>query len=629
VSVHLLLVDDNPDDRALVRREIERVLAEVRIDEAGDAETFSSLLAGAETPWDVVVTDYELRWATGMDVFRRLRERWPDLPVILFTASGNEELAVQALKEGIDDYITKTPRHYGRVPYAVRACAERRRQTRAAEASLEALRRREAQLQLAMDAGAMAAWQLDLEGGRIILDGRSEGPFAGAGGPTAIADFQAGVHVEDRPAVQAALDAAAAGEARLQAVFRTALRGEERWLSARAVAGGPAMRNRWIGVVQDVTEAKRLEAQLRAADREKDEFIAMLAHELRNPLAPLGYVARLIGPGAPEEQLVRAQVMIERQVAVMARLLEDLLDVSQLTRHRVELQKSVLDLRDVIADAAEDAQVAVEQAGHRLTVSLPAEPVWVDGDRVRLQEILDNLVNNAVKFTPPPGTLVLTLTAEAGEAVLVVEDSGVGLESDMLERIFQPFVQARQSPTQPHRGLGIGLAVVRRLAQAHGGRVRARSAGAGRGSAFELRLPIAAAPAPAAAATATLPGPARQVLRVLVADDEVDMAESLRDLLELEGHAVSIAFDGATAIERAGPLQPEVMVLDVGMPNGSGDTVARWVRAQPWGASVKLIAVTGWGRDEDRRRTADAGFDLHLVKPVDVEQLLQALATAR
>ena len=621
--LHLLLIDDNPDDRALVLREIQKVLADARVDQVGERVTFEALTAQPELPWDVVVTDYQLRWSTGMEVFRSLRERRPDLPVILFTASGSEELAVQALKEGVDDYITKTPRHYGRVPYAIRACAERRQQKRDADAAAAALRAREAHLQLAMDAGAMTAWQLDLASGLILLDGRENGPFGGARAVSAT-EVLASVHTEDRDRMRATWDQARVTGARFEIEFRMLMGEKERWLRASAIRGGAMVDDRWVGVVQDVTRAKRTEAQLRSADREKNEFIAMLAHELRNPLAPLRYLGQLLAQRPDTAQLERAREIIERQVGVMARLLDDLLDVSQLTYLQPVIRAEPLDLGEVVRHAAADAAPALVH--HRFTLSVPSAPVRIEGDRVRLQEILQNLIDNAVKFTPAGGSINLRLETSERHAVLVLQDSGIGVDPELIERIFAPFVQARASATEPHRGLGLGLAVVQKLVQAHGGTVRARSGGSAQGFTIEIHLPLSTQATAEPTRASPVSGSPTGGLRVLVADDEQDLAETLRDLLGLEGHEVILAYDGASAIAAAESFRPQVMVLDIGMPNGSGDAVAQWVRQQPWGAEVKLIAVTGWGRSEDRDRTQRAGFDLHLVKPVGARLLIEAVA---
>ncbi|WP_157991378.1 hybrid sensor histidine kinase/response regulator [Caldimonas tepidiphila] len=628
--LRILLVDDNPDDRALALREIRKVLPAAVVDEVGDGERLDALIAsGAD--WDVAVTDYLLRWSTGLEVFDRLRRERPGLPVIMFTASGSEEIAVAALKQGLDDYITKTAKHYGRIPYAVRACAERRRRRREAEAASAALRQHKAMLQLAMEAAALEAWEHDLETGSTVLHGRSEQVFDGIRREMGLERLLGYLHPEDHDRVRAQFLAAAAGVARFDAEFRVLPQGRERWLRATAIVDAGEGRRRLVGVIEDITRRKRQEQQLREADRQKDQFIATLAHELRNPLAPIRYVAHLLQPGAPESSVVRAREVIERQSALMGRLLDDLLDVSRITLNRIELRRERLDLREVLGRAVEDIRPLADASGHALSLAQPAAALWVDGDEVRLHEIVDNLLHNAIKFTPRGGRLSLALGHEGGDAVLCVLDNGVGIVPDMLERVFEPFVQVSAGPgAASPGGLGIGLAVVKRLVALHGGEIEARSAGLGQGAEFVVRLPLSEAPAAAPSATGEVAAEASwRKPRVLVADDQPDAAESLALVLELQGHAVLTAFDGLQAQRVAERERPEVMVLDIGMPGLGGDELARWVRSQPWGAGVHLVAVTGWGRDEDRRRLREAGFDAHLVKPVDVDELLQAVERRR
>jgi PAS domain S-box-containing protein len=385
-----------------------------------------------------------------------------------------------------------------------------------------------------------------------------------------------------------------------------------------------------IGVASDIDASKRAEESMREADRKKDAFIATLAHELRNPLAPIRNAVRLLrrqGPADPELQ--RCRDIIDRQVAQMAHLLDDLLDVSRITQGRLALRREPLDLAQVVEHALEIAQPVVEARGHALTVRRPDQTLVVDGDLTRLAQIFSNLLINAAKYTPDGGQIMLAVAQEAGDVVVRVRDNGAGIAADHLLQVFEMFSRGKSAEVSAQDGLGIGLSLVKGLVELHGGSVSASSGGAGQGSEFLVRLPLAGAmlPTPRAPASyqdADLPAP-RKSLRVLVADDSVDIADTMQMLLELEGFDVEVAYDGEQALERAASFLPDVMLCDLGMPRMNGYEVARRLRAQPWGAHLTLIAQTGWGHESDRRRTREAGFDHHMVKPVDPNALCELL----
>jgi PAS domain S-box-containing protein len=379
-----------------------------------------------------------------------------------------------------------------------------------------------------------------------------------------------------------------------------------------------------IGAHVDVTNFKRVQAALEEADRRKDEFLATLAHELRNPLAPIRYSARLLRPEAPPATIAQVRETIERQSTQMARLLDDLLDVSRITRNVIELKREALDLRQAVEDSVEVARPLIDAVHHRLVLSLPGKPVWVEADRTRLSQIISNLLQNAAKYTDPGGRIEVWVEQLPEEALLRVRDTGVGIAPDMRERVFEIFSQVRRPGDGTRSGLGIGLAIVKRLVELHGGRIEVVSAGLGKGAEFLVHLPLATPQAGLPLNVVPLFGTGRR--RLLVVDDNRDAADSLAAMLRLSGHAVQVAYDGASAMTLAETARPDVIVLDLGMPQTSGYDVARWVRRQPWGGGVRLIALTGWGQDEDRRRTREAGFDLHLTKPVDPDRLVAVLA---
>jgi signal transduction histidine kinase len=381
-------------------------------------------------------------------------------------------------------------------------------------------------------------------------------------------------------------------------------------------------------VMRDLTERKRGEDALKEADRAKDEFLALLAHELRNPLAPLRTALEILRvPGASPDAMNRTREMMTRQLGNMVRLIDDLLDVGRITRGRVELRRERVALDSVLDLAVETSRPLIEAARHELIRTGPAKPVFLDADATRISQVVANLLNNAAKYMPDGGKIWLTSEAvrDGSEVVIRVRDNGVGIAPDMLPRVWGLFTQADRTLGRTQGGLGIGLTLVKSLIEMHGGSVEAHSAGLGHGSEFVVRLPTAPPPE-ALAGTATRPsGPGRS-LQILVVDDNVDGADSLQTLLCLQGHDARTAYDGPAALALAAEFCPEVVFLDIGLPGIDGYEVARRLRTQPGLAGTRLIALTGWGQDADRERSRQAGFDTHLVKPVDPTQLQSVLS---
>ena len=397
-------------------------------------------------------------------------------------------------------------------------------------------------------------------------------------------------------------------------------------------------RRYFTGIVRDITERKRLEDQLRQrvadlaeADRQKNDFLAMLSHELRNPLGPMRnalYIMKMAhsDPGVIGE----AQGMIERQLQQLVRLVDDLLDVSRIIRGKIDLRKERLDLAQVIRRAVETAQPVIDANGHELDVVVPQQPIWVMGDLIRLAQVLANLLTNAAKYTTKPGRIAVMLTQQGGDAVIAVKDQGEGIPPELLPRVFELFVQGDHTLARSQGGLGIGLTLVRRLIEMHNGQVAASSGGAGRGSEFTVRLPmlpqnIQASEAPQALARALRKGASK---RVLVVDDNVDAANSIAKILRLFGHDVRCVYDGPSALSEAQTYQPEVFVLDIGLPGMDGYQLAKRLRANDAFKRAPLIAVTGYGQDDDRARSREAGFNYHLTKPVDPEVLHDILTVS-
>jgi signal transduction histidine kinase/methanogenic corrinoid protein MtbC1/CheY-like chemotaxis protein len=377
-------------------------------------------------------------------------------------------------------------------------------------------------------------------------------------------------------------------------------------------------------------QLERLNERLVEADQRKNEFLAMLAHELRNPLAPLRNAAHLLQqPGLDQPFVERTGEMMGRQVQQLGRLVDDLLDLSRIARGKMQLRKEGVDLGQVARRAADASRPLVEARRHELTVSLPDSPVRLLADPTRLEQVLTNLLNNAARYTPEGGRIRLTAATEGNEAVVRVRDTGIGIPPEMLSRIFGLFAQVERAEERAGGGLGIGLSLVKSLTEMHGGRVEAHSAGPGQGSEFVVRWPLATEQAPAGVPAPTERAPAGEgAVRVLLVDDNVDAAESLAMLLRLRGHEVAVAYDGPAALRAAEARRPEVALLDIGLPSMDGYELARRLRPQPGLGRTVLVALTGWGQEEDRRRSAEAGFDHHLVKPVDLPELQRVLATA-
>jgi signal transduction histidine kinase len=388
----------------------------------------------------------------------------------------------------------------------------------------------------------------------------------------------------------------------------------------------------------EVAERARIELALKEADRHKDEFLAMLAHELRNPLAPIHNAVQLMHrQSLTDPQLTWSRDVIGRQLAHLTRLVDDLLDVSRITRGKINLSKEVIELETLMTRTVETVQPLIEDRGHKLTVEVPKGMLAVLGDPTRLVQALGNVLGNAAKYTERGGHITLAAAESGAELVIRVRDNGIGIPAELMPMIFNLFTQLDRTSGPPQSGLGIGLALVQRLVEMHGGSVTARSDGLGKGSEFSIRLPLfipetveSGQPLQQLSALeqsmTNAEGPARTQRRILVADDNNDALESLATLLQLSGHEVYTAANGAMALESAEQHRPEVALLDIGMPKMDGYEVARRIRAQPWGQRMTLVALTGWGQDSDRRRSQEAGFDSHLVKPLDLDKLTELLA---
>jgi PAS domain S-box-containing protein len=619
--LRLLLIDDNPHDRDLVTRALSQHFGPVTVLPARDSQEFERTMIEGE--FDAAIIDYELRWTTGIEALRRIKRSRPECPVLMFTASGSTEIAVEAMKEGLDDYVAKTPRHYARLPYALGACLDRRRAERdRAQLAAVVESSDDAIIGMAPD-GTVTTWN---DGAARLLGYTSQEILGQAIDRIIPADLW--------EAEKATLARIVRGE-RVDhyETIRVSKDGRTIPVSVRL---SPILNRdgRLIGIskiARDITERKQVEEAFRLADRRKDAFLATLAHELRNPLAPIRYATRLLEPGVPPQMASDARHMIDRQLAQMAHLLDDLLDVSRLTRGVLEIDYEQLDLREVIESAVASVRPLTEAARQEVTVSLPTEPLSVSGDAVRLAQIVGNLLHNATKYTPADGHITVTASSPNGEAVISVRDDGIGIASEALPTLFEVFVQLEAPGTRSAGGLGIGLSLARDLVRLHGGRIEAHSAGPGLGSEFIVRLPRAQetpALTEAVAAPEKVTALGASGICVLIVDDNVDAATSLSYVLALAGYQTAVAHDGKRALELAEKLHPSVVLLDIGLPSMSGHEVARRLRVAPWGQDMRLIAVTGWGHESDRAKSLEAGFDAHLTKPIDPEMLLRHIARA-
>jgi len=371
--------------------------------------------------------------------------------------------------------------------------------------------------------------------------------------------------------------------------------------------------------------ALETEQSLRNADRHKDEFLAMLAHELRNPMAPIGNGLEILAIAGDDPQL-REEVrsMMQRQFEHLVRLVDDLLDVSRIARGKIELRTEPMPLGSVVHRAVEAAQPLIDALGHRLDVQLPGKKLWIKADPVRMAQVVTNLLTNAARYTDAGGQITLGVREENGRAVVSVRDTGIGIAPEELVRVFDLFMQGNRGISRGHGGLGLGLTLVKSLVRMHGGEVEARSAGLGKGSEFLVRLPLIAAPELAdGEGEGCFTHPPR---RILVVDDNTDAGDSLARLLQLKQHAVNVARNGAEALQAAGRSRPEIAILDLGMPGMDGYELARQLRKLPGGESIVLVALTGWGGPRDRERTKAAGFDHHFVKPIAVDDLTAVTA---
>lgn len=505
-------------------------------------------------------------------------------------------------------------------------------------AAERALAESRARLDYAVRVAGVGFWYCDLPFEELVWDDRvKEHFFLPADVRVTVDMFYERIHEQDREATRAAIERSIEAHATFDTVYRTVdpASGAIKWIHALGGAaygpdGTPA---HFDGVTVDVTAQKldeqhlsRLNERLREQDRRKDEFLATLAHELRNPLAPLRTGLHLLELESDPSRASKTREMMDRQLEHLVRMVDDLLDISRVTLGKVTLRKERIDFRDAAKSALESMRPLAEARGHALDLRLPAEPVWLDADGTRVAQVIANILSNSIKYTPEGGRIEFVAERQDNELVVRISDNGSGIEPDMLPEIFDMFVQAEQSASRAAEGLGIGLTLVRRLVEMHGGSVAAYSEGAGTGSSFVIRLPVASDEQGVSEERGRTRTAEEGGLRVLVVDDNVDAAQTLCLLLEHGGHEARVAHSGEEALEVVMGFTPDAAFVDIGLPGINGYELAEQLRADPRLEKVWLIALTGLGTDEDRRCAERAGFDQHLVKPAGYEALRAALA---
>jgi PAS domain S-box-containing protein len=506
-----------------------------------------------------------------------------------------------------------------------------------------ALREREEQLRLAIDAADVGLWDVDVVANTLFWPARVKGMFGiSADRPVSMDDFYSGLHPDDFARTSAAF--ADAADPQLRALYDVEYRtiGKEdnvvRWVAAkgRGIFNDAGRCVRMIGTAIDITKRKASdealrdsEERLRQSDRRKDEFLAMLAHELRNPLAPISAAAELIGMVKLDEaRLQGASRIISRQVHHLTELVDDLLDVSRVTRGLITLNKTKQDIKDVVASAAEQVRPLMEAQHHHFSMDLSPQAANVVGDKKRLVQIVANLLNNAAKYTPEHGSICLKLEVDEERVLVHVQDNGIGIAPELQPHIFKLFAQAERTADRTQGGLGLGLALVKNLVELHDGSVSCQSNGLGEGSCFTVSFPRLTVETHTGAAQpwdGTTLRTLERKLRILVVDDNLDAADMLKMLLEALGHDVLVENESRSALIRAQTELPDLVLLDIGLPNIDGYALARQLRESPSTSHLKLAAVTGYGQESDRKKAWDAGFDYHLVKPVDSKKLMAIL----
>lgn len=657
----ILVVDDDELDRLAVRRCMQQSGIEVRVDEASSAaETLQRINASV---YDCVFLDYYLPGDDSLALLRTLRDTVPEMPVVIFTGRGDEDIAVELMKSGAADYLPKASLTPERLASAVRharevtqAAVARRR----AESLLRLLSEAAEHILSATDPDGLVRGLFDKIKSPLGVDAYFNYLINSAGSNLQLASC-AGIPEQSVPSIpELEFGQSTSAIVERKVIHATDVQQSEEPIARmlkpfgiRACSCHPLLaEHQLLGTLCFASRTKdsfrddeldflrtvshyataaferlRYIQQMREGDRRKDEFLATLAHELRDPLAPLGNVLELIKRADGRSDLLQqASDTMERQLGHLVQLVDDLLDMSRITRNRLDLRKRRVELSSAIHQAVDVARPMVASAGHKLHITLPAGPIYLNADPVRLAQVFGNLLTNACKYTESGGQIWLSVELQDDEAVIKIRDTGIGIPKDRLATVFEMFSQLPAARELSQGGLGIGLTLVKRLVSMHGGTVHASSGGTGQGTEFVLRLPVLIDPSQTKPTAARDEAPVVTERRILIVDDNRDSAASLAMLLNSGGNTTRQAYDGLEALEVAEQFRPDVVLLDIGLPKLNGFEVCRLIRAQEWGTDMTIVAVSGWGQDEDRRKSREVGFDHHMVKPVDYYTLIKLLA---
>ncbi|MGB7444440.1 MAG: response regulator [Coleofasciculaceae cyanobacterium] len=637
----ILLIDDNPDDRTLAVRRLKQEFQNIETEEVTYLAQLEQKLAGGQ--FDLVITDYQLLWSNGITVLELVKKRYPNCPVIMFTGTGSEEIAVEAMKSGLDDYIIKSPKHYTRLALAVRSALSRAEQR-------QALREAESRYQELFEGVPIGLYRLNSTG--KILE--ANGTFLEILGyqnlqavlETELSQYQ--VDTQNYSSWQHQLN-----ELGVVKNFEMPIRQSNSrviWVRhhVRALPDKKGTVLYYEGAIEDISDRKQIEAEraellkkeqkaraeAEKANRLKDEFLATLSHELRTPLnAIVGWSALLRKQKLTPEKTVRAIEIIERNAQSQTQLIEDLLDISRIIRGKLQLNTHIVDLQQIILSALDTLKPAAEAKQIQLQSTLEPATNLVRGDGDRLQQIIWNLLSNAIKFTSMGGCVTVSLQWWNGFAQIQVQDNGKGIPADLVPYIFERFRQVESSSTRTEGGLGLGLAIVRNLVELHGGTVWCESSGLGKGSTFIVQLPVVQESknpeeSDEQANSAATSNALLHNLEVLVVEDEPDSLEFIQMVLEQEGARVRTAHSVREALTLLEQYLPEVLVSDIAMPEEDGYSLIRQVRERVANAkkTIKSLAVTAYARDSDRHRALEAGFQMYLAKPIAPDKLLEAVA---
>ncbi len=564
----------------------------------------------------------------------RSQPAWSDVPILLLASTGADSSAAAWAMDLLGNVtVLERPIRVMTLVSALRTAIRARRRQYELRDRVEALQQSQERLRLAIEFGKLALWEWDIESDEIRALHYARA-MPGPGPKLRARESLSAIHPADRERTWSALQAAARGESGFDCEFRLNPNGGEvRWVAGKGeiIRDGGGRPLRMLGVNYDITERKASEEALREADHRKDKFLATLAHELRNPLAPIRNALHVMRLADNEPQVVeQARLMMDRQLGQMVRLIDDLLDVSRISTGKLDLRKERVELATVLNNAVDTARPIIEAAGHQLIIDMAPEPIYLDADPIRLAQVFANLLNNSAKYTDRGGRIWLTAERRGDELVVSVRDTGIGIPPEALSAVFEMFTQLNPALGKSQGGLGIGLMLVKQLLAMHGGQVEALSAGVGKGAEFTVRMPVASRAG--GAELSDDDGRWRKntaACRILIADDNGDAVESMGLMLRLMGNQVFTAYNGIQAVEQAAEFRPDVILLDIGMPFLNGYEVARHIRAQSWGKDVFLIALTGWGQEEDKRRAAEAGFDQHFTKPIHPAEVVKLIAALR